>query len=71
MIVSNNLRAALRRDGYAKLAAEVMRDQHEYVTTIDDLAGAAKSLAVKIAANRANQKVIRDGLTSLRRTQER
>jgi hypothetical protein len=70
MLTSNGLRATLRHLGYAKLAAQVMRDQNEYVGDITSLAGAMKSISVKIAANRTNESVIRKGLVSFRRFQE-
>ena len=67
MKVSNGLRSALRHNGYAKVAAQVLRDQGEYGHGIDSVAGAVKSISVKFAANRANERVVSDGLTSLRR----
>jgi hypothetical protein len=62
MLVSKNLRDTLRYDGYAKLAAQIMRDQNEYVGDITDLMGGIKSVSVKIAVNRMNEQTIWDGL---------
>lgn len=70
MRVSNELRAGLRVFGFAKVAAQVMRDQQEYVGDVDGIAGAARSLAMKVAANRKNESVIADGIASLRRARE-
>jgi hypothetical protein len=63
--VSNNLRSALRYEGYAKVATQVLRDQNEYADGIDTVAGAMKSISVKFAANRENERIIADGLNSL------
>jgi hypothetical protein len=68
--VSKNLRAVLRHDGYAKLASEVMRAQNEYVGDISNISDVAKSVSIKVAANRENERVVADGLYSLRRLQE-
>lgn len=68
--VSNNLRAGLRVFGLAKVSAQVMQDQQQYVGEAGTLADAAKSIAVKIAANRQNEHVITEGLASLRRSRE-
>lgn len=65
--ISDNLRAALRVDGYTKVATEVMRAQNEYAGDVATIGGAARSLAMKIAVNRENERVIVDGLLSLRR----
>ncbi len=65
--VSNNLRIALRVEGYAKVASEVMKAQDEYVDNVDTLGGAVRSVAMKVAVNRENERVIVDGLISLRR----
>lgn len=70
MKVSNNLRSALRHIGYAKVAAQLMQDQGEYDLNIDSVAGAMKSISVKFASNRENERVITDGLVSLRRARE-
>ena len=70
MKVSSNLRAALRYEGYAKVAMQVLRDQNEYVSDLDSLAGAMKSISVKVAVNRENERAISDGLYSLRRARE-
>lgn len=70
MKVSPNLRSALRHIGYAKVASQVMRDQGEYVLDIDSVAGAMKSISVKLASNRENERVVTDGLVSLRRARE-
>lgn len=69
--VSNNLRTILRADGYAKVASEMMRAQNEYVDGIDTIGGAVRSLSMKVAVNRENERVIVDGLISLRRIEER
>lgn len=66
MLVSKNLRDTLRYDGYAKLAAQVMRDRHEYVGDITSLDGGIKSVSIKLAVNRMNQQAIWDGLASYR-----
>ena len=70
MNVSKNLRAVLRHDGYAKVASEVMRSQNEYVGDISNISDVAKSVSIKVAANRENERVVADGLYSLRRLQE-
>lgn len=70
MIVSENLRAVLRHDGYAKLAQETLRTQGEYAGDIQNVSGAIKSVAVKLAVNLENEKIISDGLYSFRRLQE-
>lgn len=69
--VSNNLRTVLRVDGYAKVASEVMRAQNEYVDAIDTIGGAVRSVSMKVAVNRENERVIVDGLISLRRVEGR
>lgn len=71
MKISNELRATLRYEGYAKLAAQVMRDQGEYVGDISSLDTAIKSVAVKIAVNRLNQDTVIEGLASYRLLQGR
>lgn len=70
MKISNNLRAALRYDGFSKVAAQVMRDQGEYVGNLDSIVGAMKSISVKVATNRENERVVSEGLYSLRRARE-
>jgi hypothetical protein len=70
VIVSDNLRAVLRYEGYAKLAHATMRARGEYAGDITGVVGAVKSLAVKIATNLENEKIVDDGLYSLRRLQE-
>ena len=70
MIVSDNLLAVLRYEGYAKLAHETLRSQGEYVGDITNVADAVKSLSVKLAANLENEKIVAEGLYSLRRLQE-
>jgi hypothetical protein len=65
--ISNGLRIALRVDGYAKVASEVMRAQNEYVDGVDTIGGAVRSLAMKVAVNRENERIVVDGLLSLRR----
>lgn len=61
-MISKNLRAVLRHDGYAKIATEVMAMQNEYIDNFDTVAGAARSIAVKFASNRENERVIVRGL---------
>ncbi len=63
--ISNNLRLVLRSEGYTKVASEVMRAQNEYVGEIDTVDGAIRSVAMKVAVNRENERVLRDGLSSL------
>lgn len=70
MKISNTLRAALRYDGYAKVATQMMRDQGEYVGNVDSVVGAMKSISVKVAANRENERIVAEGLFSLRRARE-
>jgi hypothetical protein len=70
VLISQNLRSILRTEGYAKLAAQVMRNENEYVDDIETIEGAATSLAMKVAANRANRQTIYNGLASYRRAQE-
>lgn len=68
MRVSNELKIGLRVFGFAKIAAQVMRDQQEYADDVETIAGAARSVAMKIAANRKNEATIAEGLSSLRLT---
>jgi hypothetical protein len=70
MLISKNLRATLRFEGYTKVAAQVMRDQGEYVGDISHISGAMKSLAVKVAANLENERIVSAGIQSFRRFQE-
>ena len=65
--ISENLRTSLRVDGYAKVASEVLRAQNEYVDQIDTIGGAVRSMAMKVAVNRENERIIVDGLISLQR----
>ena len=70
MIASETLRSALRHEGYAKVAQEVLRNQGEYVGDFSSVADSVKSLAVKVAANLENENIVADGLHSFRRLQE-
>ena len=70
MTVSDNLRAVLRYEGYAKVASKVALAQGEYAEDLGNIADATRSLAVKVAVNAENEKIIGDGLRSFRRLQE-
>lgn len=70
MKLSKNLRDTLRYDGYAKLAAQVMRDQHEYVTDLSDFNEGIKSISIKVAANRLNEKTVWEGLDAYRQLKD-
>lgn len=61
-MITKNLRAVLRHEGYTKLATEVMAAQHEHIANFDTVAGAAESIAVKFASNRENERIMTRGL---------
>lgn len=66
MKVSNELRAILRHEGYAKVAAQVMRDQGEYVGNLHNPDDAIRSVVMKVAANYVNEAVVFEGLEAYR-----
>ena len=69
-MISKNLRAVLRHDGYAKLATTVIAAQNEYVDNFDTVAGAARSIAVKFASNRENERLVLEGLDAYYKLKE-
>ena len=70
MNVSRELRASLRVFGFAKVAAQTMHDQQEYVGEIESIAGSVRSVAMKLAANLKNEALIAEGIASLHRSRE-
>lgn len=65
--VSPTLRAALRDHGWWKLASQVKAAQGLAPPAAPTLPAAAEALAMKIAADRATHRLIREGLDALSR----
>lgn len=65
--VSPTLRAALRDQGWWKLASQVKAEQGLAPPAEPTLPSAAEALAMKIAADRATHRLIREGLDALAR----
>lgn len=66
-LVSPTLRAALRDHGWWKLASQVKAAQGLAPPAAPTLPAAAEALAMKIAADRATHRLIREGLDALSR----
>lgn len=64
--VSNNLRAALRDHGWAKLAHQVIYAKGGFPPGDTTIQAGAEALCMKLAVDMVNHQVIQDGVTALK-----
>lgn len=63
-LVSPQLRAALRQHGWAKLAHAVLYKQGGFPPGDTSLREGARALCMKLAVDRVNQSIVRDGIAA-------
>jgi hypothetical protein len=64
--VSNNLRAALRDHGWAKLAHQVIYAKGGFPPEDTTVQSGAKALCMKLAVDMVNHRTIREGVVALK-----
>ena len=64
--VSDNLRAALRTHGWAKLAHAVMHASGEFPPDDTSVQAGGRALCMKLAVDMYNQHTIREGVQALK-----